>query len=132
MLIIREATVIKHASVYKTRMLFIFKVRRASIIVLWWTPVVARTSATVWREAPVIIKGSSIMVEASMVRQAPASLPHPLAVLFMCLVHSVEILFVIIWPHFAEWWLISTRRVERRTGRRFDVRTRITPLWRRR
>jgi hypothetical protein len=127
MLIIREATVIKHASVYKTRMLFIFKVRRASIITLWLTPVVARTLATVWREAPVIIKGSSIMVEASMVSQAPALLSHPIAVSFMCLVHSVEIPFVIIRPHFAQWWLIPTRRVER-TGRRVDVRTGITPL----
>jgi hypothetical protein len=108
MLIIREAAVIKHASVYKTRMLFIFKVRRASIIALWWAPVVARTSATVWREAPVIVKGPPIIVEASVVSQAPASLSHPLAVLFTCLVHSIEIPFVIIRPHFAEWWLVST------------------------
>jgi hypothetical protein len=70
------------------------------------------------------------MVEASMVSQAPASLSHPRAVLFMCLVHSVETPFVIILPHFAQWWLISTRRV--RMGRRVDVRTGITPLWRRR
>jgi hypothetical protein len=70
------------------------------------------------------------MVEASMVSQAPASLSHPLAVLFMCLVHSVKTPFVIIRPHFAQWWLISTRRV--RTGSRVDVRTGITPLWRRR
>ena len=39
--------------------------------------------------------------------------------------YSVEIPFVIIRPQFAEWGLISTRRVEIRTGRRVDVRTRI-------
>ena len=45
---------------------------------------------------------------------------------------TVEIPFVIIRPQFAEWGLISTQRVERRMGRGVDVRTRITPLWRRR
>jgi hypothetical protein len=50
--------------------------------------------------------------------------------LFMCLVHSVEIPFVIIRPHFAKRWSIPIRRIDKLTGRRSVVRTGITPLWR--
>jgi hypothetical protein len=139
MLIIRKATTIKHASVNKARW-FIFEMMKTTIIVLWrtpvvtymrWTTVVARTSATVWRKATVIIEGSSIKVEASTVSVVPGPFSHPLAVLFTCLVYSVGIPFMIIRPHFAERWPISIRRVDRRTSRWVVVRTGITPLWRR-
>jgi hypothetical protein len=109
------------------RTIIIVLLRSPVVTYIRWTTVIARPSATVWRKAPVVVIGPSIVVEASTVR-APAPLSHPLAVLIMRLVHSVGIPFVIIRQQIAERLPISLRRVDRSTGRRVVVRAGITPI----